>query len=388
MLPIKDTADAFVEIFSAPMQGSKSGLLSNLTFAAKDNMDVAGKVTGNGNPSWRAAHKPAKAHAAAVASLLAEGASLVGTTHMDEFAYSLMGTNAHYGAPLNTAAPERVPGGSSSGSASAVAAGLVDFALGTDTGGSVRLPASFCGIFGIRPSHGAVDMRGVFPLSPGFDTLGWFAHDATLLAIIGRVLGLSGVSYFSVPWMPVDVWEGVDPALAAALRPSAENIASRIGQLITKPLPTVGPLARADTYRFWQGRDTWNTIGKQIEKISADFGPDIAARFATARSVDDATFSRANDVRNEIATAMEAALAHDVVLIIPTAPGPAPRLDSSQSEFNAFRIEALGLLSVAGHAGLPQISMPSGQLDGAPVGLSLIGRKGTDGALLSLAEAL
>jgi amidase len=388
MLPIKDTADAFVEIFPTPVQGSTTGMLSNLTFAAKDNMDVAGKVTGNGNPSWRAAHQPAKAHAAAVTSLLSEGAELVGTTHMDEFAYSLMGVNAHSGTPLNTAAPQRVPGGSSSGSASAVAAGLVDFAIGTDTGGSVRLPASFCGIFGIRPSHGAVDMAGVFPLSPGFDTLGWFARDAALLAAVGRALGLSGVPGFTVAWMPADIWEAIDRALAATLRPIAEEIASRIGRLTTKPLPIVGPLARADAYRFWQGRDTWNTIGRQIEEISVDFGADIAARFAAAKSVDDAAFSRADAVRNEIAAAMDEALSPEVVLLVPTAPGPAPRLDSSQEEFNAFRIKALGLLSVAGHAGLPQISIPAGEIDGAPVGLSLIGRKGSDGALLALAEAL
>lgn len=387
MVPIKDTADAFVEIFAKPLHDAKSGLLSNLTFAAKDNMDVAGKITGNGNPSWRATHKPAKAHAAAVASVLAQGAVLLGTTHMDEFAYSLMGANAHYGTPLNTAAPQRVPGGSSSGSASAVAAGLVDFALGTDTGGSVRLPASFCGIYGMRPSHGAVDMKGVFPLSPGFDTLGWFARDATLLATVGRVLSLAGVANFSTAWMPSDVWDGVDPALAAALRPSAEKIASQIGRLVTSPLPIVDAQARADAYRFWQGRDTWNTIGKQIAKVSAHFGPDIAARFAAAKAVDDATFSRANDVRNEIAAAMDAALADDVVMIIPTGPGPAPRLDATRDEFNAFRMEALGLLSIAGHAGLPQISMPGAKLDGAPIGLSLVGRKGSDGALLSLAEA-
>jgi amidase len=388
MPPIKDTADAFVEIFAKPVQTTKSGLLAGLSFAAKDNMDVAGKVTGNGNPSWRAAHEPARAHAAAVASVLSEGAVLVGTTHMDEFAYSLMGTNAHYGAPLNTAAPRRVPGGSSSGAASAVAAGLVDFALGTDTGGSVRLPASFCGIFGIRPSHGTVDMAGVFPLSPGFDTLGWFARDATLLATVGRVLGLSGVSDFRTAWMPVDIWDGVDPKLAAALRPFAEKIASRIGRLITALLPIAGPLARADAYRFWQGRDTWRTIGGQVEKVSSGFGPDIAARFDAAKSVDEATFSKANDLRLEIAAAMNVALAGDVVMIIPTGPGPAPRLDASRDEFNAFRIEALGLLSIAGHAGLPQISVPGAELEGAPVGLSLISRRGTDGALLSLVEAL
>ncbi|MBB4567981.1 amidase [Rhizobium leucaenae] len=383
-----DTANAFIELFAQPVRSADSGSLAGLTFAAKDNIDVEGRITGNGNPVWRRAHGPAAAHAPVVARLLAEGAVLAGKTHMDEFAYSLMGTNAHYGTPLNSAAPDRVPGGSSSGSASAVGAGLVDFALGTDTGGSVRLPASFNGIFGMRPSHGAIDMGGVVPLGPGFDTLGWFARDAGTLVRVGRALGLVGKADFTVAWLPSDIWTGIDPGLAALLRQAAEKIAARFGKTIANPLPIVGPEERSEVYRFWQGYDAWKALGGWVEAHDAELGPDIASRFAAARSVSDETFARVDATRREIAGAMDAALAEDLVIIIPTAPGPAPRKDSSREIFEIYRQQALGLLSIAGHAGLPQISMPAGKMDGGPVGLSIIGRRNSDGGLLELLEGL
>ncbi|MBB5573869.1 MULTISPECIES: amidase [Rhizobium] len=387
-MPLIDTANAFIELFAQPVRTGDSGSLAGLTFAAKDNIDVEGRITGNGNPVWRRAHGPAAAHAPVVARLLAEGAVLAGKTHMDEFAYSLMGTNAHYGTPLNSAAPDRVPGGSSSGSASAVGAGLVDFALGTDTGGSVRLPASFNGIFGMRPSHGAIDMGGVVPLGPGFDTLGWFARDAGTLVRVGRALGLAGKTDFSAAWLPSDIWTGIDPGLAALLRPAAEKIAARFGKTVTDPLPIVGPEERSEVYRFWQGYDAWKALGGWVKAHDAELGPDIASRFAAARSVSDETFARVDATRREIAGAMDAALAGGLVIIIPTAPGPAPRKDSSPEMFEVYRQQALGILSIAGHAGLPQISMPAGKMDGGPVGLSVIGRRNSDGGLLELLEGL
>lgn len=388
MPPIEDTAQAFIEIFDTPIRAASDGPLAGLTFAAKDNIDVAGRVTGNGSPLWRSLHQPAEAHAPVVTRLLKAGASLVGKTHMDEFAFSLMGTNAHYGTPLNSAAPSHVPGGSSSGSAAAVAAGLVDFALGTDTGGSVRLPSSFCGLFGMRPSHGAIDMHGVVPLSPGLDTLGWLARDASGLALVGRTLGVEGGGNFTTAWLPSDLWAGIDPQLAALLKPQAHAIAARFDAIVMDPLPIVDAAVRTETFRLWQGRDAWKTLGSWIETQKADFGPDIAARFAGARAVTEDAFASADSTRRNIASEMERALAGDVLMIIPTSPGAAPRKDSSRDEFEAFRRQAIGILSVAGLASLPQISMPAGSLDGAPVGLSLVARRGGDGQLLSFIENL
>src|SRR5882762_7896622 len=171
-------SSAFLTTFELPPTGS--GMLDGLCFAVKDVIDIAGWKTGCGNPTWRDSHPPAVAHAVCVEQVLRAGARCLGKTIPDELAFSLLGENHFYGTPLNPQASDRVPGGSSSGSASAVACGLVDFALGTDTGGSTRVPASNCGIWGFRPSHGFVSVAGVMPFSPTLDTVGVFTRSAKL----------------------------------------------------------------------------------------------------------------------------------------------------------------------------------------------------------------
>ena len=156
----------------APIAGAAEGPLAGLTVAVKDMYDIAGARTGGGNPDWLAAHPPAASHAAVIRRLLERGATVIGKTVCDEFFFSVTGANAHYGTPVNPRTPGRLPGGSSSGSAAAAAAGACDFALGSDTGGSVRVPAAFCGLYGIRPTHGRIDMTGAMPMAPSFDVPG------------------------------------------------------------------------------------------------------------------------------------------------------------------------------------------------------------------------
>jgi Asp-tRNA(Asn)/Glu-tRNA(Gln) amidotransferase A subunit family amidase len=168
--------------------GTPGGPLSGSTVAVKDLYDVAGHPCGAGNPAWLAAASPATDHAPVVASLLAAGADVRGITQTDEFAYSLYGVNDHYGTPPNPTAPGRVPGGSSSGSAAAVALGEVTVGLGTDTGGSIRVPAAYQGLFGIRTTHGLLPREGLLPLAPTFDAVGWMTRDAETLARVGDVL--------------------------------------------------------------------------------------------------------------------------------------------------------------------------------------------------------
>src|SRR5215216_2655549 len=179
-------SNAFVTTFDLPPTGS--GPLDGLRFAVKDTIDVAGFKTGCGNPTWRDSHPAAVVHAVCVEQLLRVGADCLGKTISDELAFSLLGENYFYGTPLNAHAPDRMPGGSSSGSASAVACGLVDFALGTDTGGSTRVPASDCGIWGSRPSHDSMSVAGVNPLALSFDSVGVLAQSADMLAKVGLVL--------------------------------------------------------------------------------------------------------------------------------------------------------------------------------------------------------
>src|SRR5437667_3674702 len=179
-------SSAFLTTFELPPIGS--GMLDGLCFAVKDVIDVAGFKTGCGNPTWRDSHPVAVVHGVCVEQLLRAGARCIGRTVSDELAFSLLGENHFYGTPFNPRAADRVPGGSSSGSASAVACGLVDFALGTDTGGSTRVPASNCGIWGFRPSHGFISLARVNPLAPSFDTVGILAQSADVLARVGLVL--------------------------------------------------------------------------------------------------------------------------------------------------------------------------------------------------------
>src|SRR5213596_3333152 len=189
----QDNLGAFCRHTHVAAKGRGVGPLANLTFGVKDIYDIAGHQTGFGSPDWLATHGPATRTAPSMQILLDAGADLVGKTHTDELTYSLMRENAHYGTPINVNAPGRIPGGSSSGSAAAVAGGLVDFALGSDTGGSVRVPASFCGLYGVRPTHGRIPLDGILLQAPSYDTIGWFARDAELFARVGAVLQQSSV---------------------------------------------------------------------------------------------------------------------------------------------------------------------------------------------------
>ena len=209
------------------LAGAAGGPLAGLTFAAKDLFDVAGHVTGAGNPDWLASHPPAARTAPVVQRLVDAGATMIGKTHTDELSRGIFGENAHYGTPINPKAPDRVPGGSSSGSAAAVAGGLVDFALGTDTGGSVRVPASFCGLYGIRPTHGRLPFDGVMAQAPSFDTIGWFAREPQLLARIATVLlGIEPAR--TLPRRLVvaeDAFAIAEPDNARALKPAVDKLA-------------------------------------------------------------------------------------------------------------------------------------------------------------------
>ncbi len=223
--------NAFVPGPRCTITGVPGGALAGLCFAVKDLIDVAGWPTGGGNPDWERAHPMPLRSAWVVERLLDNGASIIGKTATDEVSLGILGENPFTGTPLNPAAPDRVPGGSSSGSASVVAAGVCDFALGTDTGGSIRVPASFCGLFGIRPTHGRLEFRGITVQAPSSDTVGWFARDAATFARVGQVL-------FDEPLpetlprtllVATDAFAFADPAVAAALWPMVDRLAALIG---------------------------------------------------------------------------------------------------------------------------------------------------------------
>ena len=240
--PLDDPLDAFCKDTEAYLPGQIGGPLDGLTFAAKDIFDVAGHVTGGGNPDWKATHPPAERNAWVVQTLVDAGATMIGKTHTDELTRGILGENAHYGTPINPKAPDRVPGGSSSGSAAAVAGGLVDFALGSDTGGTVRIPASFCGLYGLRPTHGRIPLEGILMQAPSYDTIGWFARDAETFARVARVLFKSDIPDANPIRIVIaeDAFEAADEAVAAVLLPFAEKIAAMAGSSSTERLAPNG----------------------------------------------------------------------------------------------------------------------------------------------------
>ena len=386
----KDALGAFCRHTHATLRGKGPGPLAGLTFAAKDIYDVAGHKTGFGSPDWLRTHPEAAHTAVAVRQLVDAGADMVGKTHTDELTFSLNGENAHYGTPVNVNAAGRIPGGSSSGSAAAVAGGLVDFALGSDTGGSVRAPASFCGVYGLRPTHGRISLEGACPLAPSLDTAGWFARDAATMERVGSVL-LNEEPDETLPARVLyaqDAFELAGHAAIAAL----ERGLGRIYDLLGKPeqiaVSERGLDAWLDVFRTIQGAEVWAQHGAWVTETKPNLGPGIRQRVQWASTIGADETAQAREKRERIAQRMNDLLGTDGVLVLPTVPDIAPLRDADPKATEDFRARALTLLCIAGLARLPQISLPYGKLNGCPIGLSLVGPRDGDMMLLAIARLL
>lgn len=373
--------------------GSGAGPLAGLTFAVKDIIDVAGQTTGAGNPDWYRSHAPAARHAVAVQRLLDAGANMVGKTVTEEFAYGLIGENYHYGTPVNPRVEGGVPGGSSSGSASVVASGQVDFALGTDTGGSVRVPASFCGLYGIRPSHGRVPLDGIMPLAPSLDTCGWFARDASLLRTIGSVLLDESLA---VPAQRVllaeDAFELADDNVCEALESAVARVAERVGALqLVRP----GELAELRGYDAWQstiqvirGSEAAASHLAWMRESDAEMGPGFRARFEAGAAYTAEEISNAMSRRATVEGYMADLLGNDAVMLVPGAPSAAPQGGADEAVYDRLRNRNELYNCTAPLGRLPQVSVPLGETPHGPVGLGLVAGHGNDEMLLDLAVAL
>ena len=385
----QDPLGAFCTHTHAALKGSGRGVLAGLTFGVKDLYDIAGHQTGFGSPAWLATHEAARTTASVVQQLLAAGADMVGKTQSDELAFSLNGENAHYGTPVNVNAPGRIPGGSSSGSAAAVAGGLCDFAIGTDTGGSVRAPASFCGIYGIRPTHGRVSLDGACPLAASFDTCGWFAREPALLARIGQVLlGAAPSAQPGRLLLAADAFALAGDAVAQALQPAVARISALFGAATPVTVSAEGLPQWFQVFRLLQGAEIWAQHGAWVRRVQPNLGPGVKERIQWTSTLAAKDVAAAREQREDIARRMEALLAGNAVLVLPTVPGIAPLRNTPPAELDDFRGRAMGLLCIAGLARLPQVNLPLGTLDGCPLGLSLIARRGADEMLLRLAATI
>jgi amidase len=375
---------------TAPLTGKPQGPLSGLQAAVKDMYDIAGSRTGGGNPDWLRVHAPAPATAPAVQQLLDAGATIIGRTVCDEFFFSLAGMNAHYGTPPNPRAPDRLPGGSSSGSASATAAGACDFALGSDTGGSIRVPAAFCGIFGIRPTLGRVSLAGVMPMAPSFDVPGWFANGPGVFEQVGKVLLEGERVHASVNELVIldDAFAEADTELVSLLRNALHDIGRELPKVRHARIAPNGLDAWREIFRVIQASEVWRTFGPFIEQHQPRMGPGIRERMQFAAAVKPADVDAARENHARARTHIDGAVQPGTVLALPTGPCIAPLLGSSFDNLESFRVRAMRLTCIAGLGGLPQVSLPIGTIKGAPVGLSFIGWRGADEVLLSLAVKL
>ena len=392
-----DDVNAFIQRLD--LAPAARGSLEGLTFGVKDVIDVAGVVTGCGNPTWAKTHAPAERHAAVVDLLLNSGARCLGKTITDEFAFSLVGENHFYGTPLNPKAPDRIPGGSSSGSASAVAAAEVDFAIGTDTAGSIRVPAANCGLYGMRPTWGQSPMAGVQALAPSFDTVGILARDPALLRRLADCLWPT-----LKPGPPIDTiflleeaWALIDSDLRADLsarlplggREGLKVKSIRLSAIHDGELGSdIFAWKRAFSAVQWP--EVWDTFGSWIERTAPEMGPKIVANFDLTRKYDRGHFAEAVRIWHRARNALRSFLQPGTALGLPTVPSPPPlrgHVDYDRTG-TGYLARTLCLTAFAGLGGLPQINLPFTTRSGLPVGLSLMAGPDADLALISVVEAL
>jgi amidase len=379
------TRHAFVTHGPSPLKLVAEGPLAGLDFAVKDLFDIAGSRTACGNPDRLRDAAPAAATAPSVLVPLMAGARLVGKTHTDEIACGMFGMNPHFGIPINPMAPQRVPGGSSSGSASAVAAGLSDFALGTDTGGSIRVPASFCGLYGIRTSYGRLSTAGVMAMAPSFDTVGWLARDAATLRRVGQVyFGPTRTTGQPRLLLALDAFDIPVRTIGEALMP----IARTLGPAREVMLYPNGVDEWLDTFRPLQLNELWATLGAWATAPGRVLSQAVRERIELSKTVEPAAVARATVRREELTRRLASLLGDDGIIIIPTAHDLPPLRDAPVSAQVAFREKTLALTGVASLTRLPQINLPVTRVDGCPVGLSLIAGPYRDEHLLAFAEEL
>jgi amidase len=391
MEPESDQFGAFVPGPRFMLESEIVGPLNGLRLAVKDLFDLAGVPTTFGNPDWARTHPVPDTTARLVVALLAAGVHIIGKTRTVELAYGLTGENIWHGTPINPRCPDRFPGGSSCGSAAAVAGGLADLALGSDTGGSVRIPASYCGLFGIRPTQGAIDMTGAAPLAPSLDTPGWFARSADVLALAGDALLPPDPAPLRGPLLRVDeAWVNAAPDVARALAPVMERLRPLLGPALAVQLVPEGLPALHLAYLAVQGREAWATLGPWVTAHNPALSPAVAGRLQVARQVTAEQAAAGEATRSMLRDRLHRLLAGGAVLVFPTSPCPAPRLSATERELQDVREATLGVTSIAGLAGLPEVTLPVADVavpEGrAPIGLSLVAGPGRDRALLALAR--
>ena len=365
--------------------------LKGLGLAVKDLFHIKGLPTAAGNPDWQATHDIPQATNTCVATMLNAGASFKGKTITDELAYSLHGQNKHYAPLVNPVAPAHIPGGSSSGSAVAISAHLADIGLGTDTGGSIRVPASYQGLWGLRTTHGLLPCDNMVALAPSFDTIGWMTRDLDTLQKVAHTC-IDNTKQSTIKANPCF---GIATPLFANTAHSSvcnkwltELADNNRCVALTEEQLDLFKLQTAATFRILQGSEIWQQHGEWIETVQPDIAKDIMLRLAWCKTITTQDVTLAKAQQKVVIDHINALFNDFDVLVIPTTPGVAPRCDADETTLANDRNALLALTAIAGLAGLPQLHLPLFTLHNAPCGLSLVGKKGNDLALLALAKTL
>ncbi len=371
------------------IEGSASGDLLGKTFVVKDFFDVEGFVTGGGNPDWQRTHQPAVENARCVSQLLAAGARLRGKSCTDELALSLDGINPYFGTPLNRQLPNHIPGGSSSGSASAVSCGLVDFGIGTDTAGSIRVPASYCGIFGFRPTHGAVDISGAIPLGQSFDTVGWLTRDADLLFDVGQVLlGQKSFNEITKAVVARNLFELIPLEIGQQFLFACDHIFEHVERSPDLEISSHTLDTCASIFGIIRSCEAWRNFGPWLEEFHPQVSPTVLARLTEGQTVSAEEEQLARALQAELSKYFDNLIARNGVIILPTTWATPPLKTDSDDFLLDNRKKNLRLTALSVAAGLPQVSIPIDIKDGVKLGLSIIGAREQDLPLLSLVRRL
>jgi amidase len=366
-----------------PIIESYNGRLKNLKFVLKDMCDVKNIKTSCGNPDFYKACEPAKKHAEFLSNILSEGAILEGITICDEFFYSVIGENSHYGTPKNLNAPNCVPGGSSSGSAAALTTDLFDFSIGSDTGGSVRVPASFCGLLGIRPTHGRINANGVYPMAPSFDTIGWFSNNIKTFQKIGEVLLDKNENEnitFNQFVIAEDLLELVDTDIKNQFNSYYKELHPNIKHI---RLSKFSKSEIADNFRILQAGEIKEHVIPWIEKNKPKISLEINSRIEMASEILPLEIDAAKTFRQEIISEINNSLPEGDIAIFPTTPFSAPKCGQSDQDLGSDRKKIMEMTSIAGMTSRPQISIPKFKGKTGPVGISILGWQYSDEILLN-----
>ena len=366
-----------------PIIESYNGNLKNLKFVLKDMCDVKNIKTSCGNPDFYKACEPAKKHAEFLSNILSEGAILEGITICDEFFYSVIGENSHYGTPKNLNAPNCVPGGSSSGSAAALTTDLFDFSIGSDTGGSVRVPASFCGLLGIRPTHGRIKSNGVYPMAPSFDTIGWFSNNIKTFQKIGEVLLNKNENEnitFNQFVIAEDLLELVDTDIKNQFNSYYKELHPNIKHI---RLSKFSKSEIADNFRILQAGEIKEHVIPWIEKNKPKISLEINSRIEMASKISPLEIDAAKTFRQEIISEINNSLPEGDIAIFPTTPFSAPKCGQSDQDLGSDRKKIMEMTSIAGMTSRPQISIPKFKGKTGPVGISILGWQNSDEILLN-----